>query len=370
MININFIQKVILVVKYPQTTIRFIKNAIFYHQRLTIYPDSIHINITERCNFNCPMCHIKNSRLRNMNQLSFNDLRPLFNESKKYFPVFQFSGGEPLLQPEIFTILSYLHKNHFVTGLVTNGLLLKKYAKKLFNSGLNFLAISLDGPDETTQYKRGLVKRSFLKIITGIKKIIEVRGENLFPNIRIATVISSLNINNFDKIAFLASKLKANQWSLSHHFYFNDLIHKQQENFSKKYDMGSDIWGEYIGSRKEFFNLQERKTIKNKLNLLYRLQPRYSKHIRLSLPNQINIDQYYQSQPPGPKSFCNSYNHQVFIRGNGDVEMCQGYILGNIKKDSLYHIWNGPKAKHFRLILSQHKLTPACFRCCSLNLSF
>ena len=200
MANLNIKKEIKLALKYPLTAKNIVLDKFLFQNKATPFPRLVNCFITERCNFNCPMCHVVTSRLKNMNELSLSDLKKFFDDIAPFSPSISLAGGEPLMHPEIIDIIKYLDKKKIVKGLVTNGLLLEKMAADLINSGLDFLAISLDGPNEATQYERGLVKNSFLQIIKGIKKIIKLRGNNVFPNIRIATVISKANIANFDEI--------------------------------------------------------------------------------------------------------------------------------------------------------------------------
>lgn len=370
MIDLDLKQKIILGLKYPITATNFLTDKIFYRGRETPFPRLINCFITERCNFNCPMCHVKESRIKKMADLSFADLKSVFREAAKFFPSFQLTGGEPLLHPELISIIRFLTKNHMVKGIVTNGLLLGDLAEELVNSGLDFLAISLDGPDEKTQFKRGYVKNSFEKIERGIKKIIKVRGGRLFPNIRVATVVSEFNLENFDKILSIAEEWEADQWSVSHFFYYPKQVRIRQKAFAKKYDMGEDIWGEQLEKGEEWFDQKQREKVKNKFLQILDYRNSGKSKVRISFQPEVDIDKYYSGAFPSKNSVCSSPYNQIFIRGNGDVEMCQGYNLGNIKKDKIKDIWLGKKAQHFREVFSQVGVMQACFRCCALEIKF
>jgi len=368
MAQLNLKKQLYLAKKYPKTAINTLIDPVFYHKKATPFPRLINCFITERCNFNCPMCHVKNSRLEHLQELSLNDLKKFFKQISPYSPSVSLAGGEPLMHPDIIKIIKYLNHQKIVKGMVTNGLLLEEMASDLISSGLDFLAISLDGPDEKTQYKRGLVKNSFPKIINGIKKIIELRGKNPFPNIRIATVISKANIKNFDKIYQIAKELGVDEWSISHHFYYYDKIKQQQKKFGDKNNFGTDVWGEYNGQNKEFFNQEERKIIKEKLAHIQELSK--TSKVKITMPTSFDIKNFYTGTIPKKTSTCTAPFNQIFLRGNGDIEICHGYILGNIKDDKIINIWTGQKTTRFQQYIKKHKTIPACFRCCSLNPKF
>lgn len=367
MANLNIKKKIKLALKYPLTAKHTVFDKFLYENKATPFPRLINCFITERCNFNCPMCHVAASRFKNMNELSLEYLKKFFDNIAKFSPSISLAGGEPLMHPEIIDIIKYLDQKKMVKGLVTNGLLLEKMAPDLINSGLDFLAISLDGPDESTQYQRGLVKNSFPQIIKGIKKIIELRGDKTFPNIRIATVISKANIANFDQIYQVIKDLGVDEWSISHHFYFYDKIKQQQSKFSQKTKFGNDVWGEYNGTKKVLFNVKERLIISQKLKEIQSLINSHKSKVKITMPNSMDVKNFYTGTFPKKESTCTSPFNQVFLRGNGDIEMCHGYILGNIKDSSLFDIWKNKRTTKFQKYIQKNKIIPACFRCCSLN---
>lgn len=369
MIDVNLSQKAKLALKHPQTALQTLSDPLIFKNKATPFPRLINCFITEKCNFACEMCHVDTSRKARLTQINFPVLKRIIDESASYQPSFQIAGGEPLLYPDIIKILRYLTRKNIPTGMVTNGLLLEEFAQDIVDSGLEFLAISLDGPDRETQKKRGRVD-SFDKVVAGIKKIVRIRGKRLFPNIRIATVITHNNLHNFDQILKLAEKLGVDQWSVSQYFYFPDSVYQSQQKFAQKNQMGGEMWGKNIGGEKDFFNTKERLLLKKKIGAISRIKKNKQSPVRITVDDNLDIEKYYTSCQPSKKSFCDSPYRQIFVRGNGDLEICQGYIIGNINKDSIHNSWNGSKARHFRNVFARCPLMPACFRCCSLDIKF
>jgi len=364
MIDVNLAQKITLLLKYPHTTLNTLIDPYIYKAKPSPFPRIINCFITEKCNFRCAFCHVDQSRQEKLTDLPIESIKKIIKSAAPYHPSFQLSGGEPLIHPDIIEIIKYIKKYNLVVGLVTNGFFLKDKAQELIDAKLDFLAVSLDGPDKKTQKKRGRVD-SFNRILAGIEKFISLRGNKLFPNLRLATVITHDNLDNFDQILPLAEKLGVNQWSISHHFFYTNAIKKARDNFVKKYKMGRDIWGADIGNKKEFFSKKQRVLLKKKMKKLLKIKT----SVRITY-NDLDIDKYYTSIFPSQKSVCTSPYQQIFIRGDGDAEICQGYIIGNIKKQSLKNLWHNFKATHFRKIFSKCGLMPACFRCCALNIKF
>lgn len=108
----------------------------------------IRISVTKQCNFRCQYCmpdtpdDFKDDSLIPLEKtLEF--LKVAIDEGVRKIRI---TGGEPLLREDLCGFISSL-RNYSPTlelALTTNGFFLKKYAKKLKESGLNRLNVSLD----------------------------------------------------------------------------------------------------------------------------------------------------------------------------------------------------------------------------------
>ena len=116
----------------------------------------LRISVTDRCNFRCTYCMPKEifgddyEFLPKQALLTFEEmirLARLFNRLgvKKL----RITGGEPLLRQDLPKLMEKLVKIDGITdiGLTTNGVLLGRYGKELYDAGLRRLNISLDAID-------------------------------------------------------------------------------------------------------------------------------------------------------------------------------------------------------------------------------
>ena len=78
------------------------------------------------------------------------------------------TGGEPLLHPELFSLLDAAQKMKISTALLTNGTLINDHtAEKLADVGVTYVQVSLDGMKETHDAIRGA--GSFDRAVAGIR---------------------------------------------------------------------------------------------------------------------------------------------------------------------------------------------------------
>lgn len=117
----------------------------------------LRISVTDRCNFRCSYCMPKEifgddfEFMKKDELLSFEELERI---AKIYASLgvkkLRITGGEPLLRKDLHELIARLNQIEGIEdiGMTTNGLLLKKHGKKLYDAGLRRLNISLDAMDD------------------------------------------------------------------------------------------------------------------------------------------------------------------------------------------------------------------------------
>ncbi len=376
--KINSAKKIELIRKYPITAfflgLEIIQNKLNIHSKVQILPPSlISIYVSEKCNLKCSMCANKDSRQRFdkksvNNSINFIDIIRLVDEVKLNKPMFYLIGGEPLLCKEIFQIIRFIHKNGMITSLTTNGWFLKEKANDLIESGIDFISISIDGDRDIHDRNRG-VKGSFERAVDGIKELVDLRNKShkLLPNIKINCVIGPHNIEKLSDIIELAKTLNVDELCFEHFSYYTDSIEQLNKQYVSENNTGNDIGGMKIKNI-ELFNKTEIEALKKFFEIIVNHD---NEGLLISFrPITNSIADYYSGTFPSKQSKCRGPFHGLTIRQNGDIEVCQGIIIGNIKNDTIHKIWNCSKIKEFRSHILKNSITPACFRCCSLNYDF
>ncbi|MBF0540559.1 MAG: radical SAM protein [Nitrospirae bacterium] len=323
---------------------------------------------------NCPYCINKKSRKTktspNSNTLSLNDIKKIIKETSINSSFLYIVGGEPLFFKEINEVFSYLKENNICVSLTTNGLLLERYASEIIET-LSFISISLDGGNANVHDTLRGSLGSFDKTINGIKELIKKRGNNILPIIKIVTVITKSNIKNLIEIYNLCKELRVDEWQISHNCFYDQDVINNNNTFIKTYKSGKNIEGQFIDTNSYLSN-EEITLLINEINKIFKLSETSSLNVT---PYPILKDDdfypYYQGKiPKNINSLCNDPFSRLNVRGNGDVELCQGVIVGNIYENNLRECWLSKEADDFRKLIRDNKFTPACHRCCELKFNF
>ena len=118
----------------------------------TSHPIMAHIIPIRRCNLSCTYCNEYDDFSKPVPLDTMVHRIELLGKLKT--GVITLSGGEPLLHPELDSIISSIRKNATLAGLITNGYLLTAdRIRKLNEAGLDYLQISIDNvmPDEVSK---------------------------------------------------------------------------------------------------------------------------------------------------------------------------------------------------------------------------
>lgn len=171
----------------------------FTHRKI---PYSAQIEVTLRCNANCPFCSIpKLPKSLISNEMNTNQVKYLINQiSELGINVISFTGGEPTLRKDLPEIINYSRINHdLIVGIATNGYLMPKIFKENGRlEGLDYILLSIDYPlAKLHDEKRGI------KVFDRALETIDIANKRDIKVI-INTVVMKDNIHLLEKICKLA----------------------------------------------------------------------------------------------------------------------------------------------------------------------
>lgn len=332
------------------------------------YPRNIHLHLTARCNFRCPMCHIADGMDQRVNarqyDLPLETVRRVLEESRPYGPFINFFGGEPLLYPELEEALRLARANHLVACITTNGLLLPQKADLLGKSGLEIVRVSLDGWDEASQTLRGNVPGSFEAISRGLQYLRE--KYHPFPLIRVNTVITESNYHSLHLILKHIYSLGVRRWTLCHNLFGTPAVRQEYEDFQKEMQFTGCLSLNII-REEEILSKQAVSELKASLAEVREMAP---PDMAIEYGWAIDVDKYYSPLPPDPGSVCNYPYSRLDIHSDGRICVClDSHKLGSVESTSIQEAWTGAEMVRFREALQKNRILPMCFRCSGLQRS-
>jgi GTP 3',8-cyclase len=114
----------------------------------------IRISVTKRCNFSCVYCHdeglgpVARPRSPHADEMSVQEVERLVRVAREFdIRSVKFTGGEPLVRPDMEEIVSHTVRHMGDVSLTTNGSMLERRAEGLRNAGLKRVNVSIDSLD-------------------------------------------------------------------------------------------------------------------------------------------------------------------------------------------------------------------------------
>jgi radical SAM protein with 4Fe4S-binding SPASM domain len=127
-------------------------------------------NITRTCNLKCLHCYSDSYAEIYEGELTNAEAKRNLDDLAEFkVPAVLFSGGEPLVRPDLLELISYAVSKGLRVTLSTNGTLIDEdIAKQLKANNLTYVGISLDGIGDTNDHFRG-VPGAFERAVRGFR---------------------------------------------------------------------------------------------------------------------------------------------------------------------------------------------------------
>ncbi|MBF0217387.1 MAG: radical SAM protein [Candidatus Omnitrophica bacterium] len=127
-------------------------------------------NSTRSCNLRCAHCYIDATPKKEKGELTTEDAVRLIDDLAAFgAPVLLFSGGEPFMRGDLYTLGKYAMSKGLRTVISSNGTLItKEAAKNIRDTRFSYVGISLDGLEKVNdEFRRS--KGAFNETLKGIR---------------------------------------------------------------------------------------------------------------------------------------------------------------------------------------------------------
>ena len=300
-----------------------------YRQKLRKSPvlRYLFLELTMNCNEHCLHCGSRCGDVKS-DEITVEQYKEFLDKIMRDFPkkpMLCITGGEPLLRKEFFEIMNYANDLGFNWGMTSNGTLITKdVARKLYESGMKTISVSVDGLEDTHDAFRRR-KGGFKATIEGVKNLLEYD----FHSVQVTTVVTKKNIGQLEDMFKLMDEIDVNSWRVTG----IEPIGRALE--LKEYTLDGDDY-KYLF---EFIRKKREEGYPVTYGCTHFLGIDYEKEVR---------DWYF---------LCNAGIYVASVMANGDIGACLDIerrpetIEGNILRDDFTDVWYN-KFKIFRTPLS------------------
>jgi Fe-coproporphyrin III synthase len=333
---------------------------------------NLDIEVTFACNARCRMCPLygehtegspSQSARNGRKELTTEAIRSVLRQcaqmgGKRVL----FTGGEPLLRPDLPELVGFGSSLGMSIGIITNGTLLtEKVARDLTEAGLDTLHISLDGPPEVHNSIRR-VPNMFARMDRNMSMLRaeQARQNRTTPVLSAGCTVSKLNQDCLHELVPIAARWGVSL-CLSPIFFVLDSQNQRSPLAS--------------GPKPEDWLLPDHirnidpDLLARELALVRRLSHESRVPLNLEMggtPRMLRRRYYSRSYRENNKCLYPWYTTRM--NPYGDIYPCSlQTLMGNVLEESLQKIWNSEHYTAFRRLLQKQGLFAQCARCCALS---
>jgi radical SAM protein with 4Fe4S-binding SPASM domain len=294
-------------------------------------PYAVQIEITTRCNLRCEMCARSKEQAGALNSDMPLDL---FNSivSKLRYPsrhVTLVGLGEPLLHPQLFSIIRSAKERGLIVSLISNFTLIdRETSLSLINSGLDYLFVSFDSGTKSV-FEKIRTGACFEEVIDKVKLFVKTKKEvkAKTPAFFLKSTVSRRNSKEIRQLISLAGSLGV-----------------EGINFGKLFGEEKD----YIHDPSCFLNMEE-----------------FNGSVTIIDPCEIG--KFYQCD--GLAGCYITFDGRVLPCGIMMQAISRSeyprFQLGDLRIDTIDRVWRSGKFKQFRKQIKSHSqpYLPICEEC-------
>jgi MoaA/NifB/PqqE/SkfB family radical SAM enzyme len=334
-------------------------------------PYAVSFWVTRRCNLNCAMCWVAQSRrlegdryLRAGEELTLAELQAVVDNLSWWRPRLGVTGGEPFLRPDLLDFLAYAKARGFRLGVNTNGSFLGRDAQALVEIGVDSLMVSVDGPPSLHDGQRRS-PGSFRALQEGLAALAEAkrrRGART-PYVKVTCTITATNVASLAELPPLLADFGLDELTFQH-LWFTDRATADAQRALFRELFGQDttyLQGFVVDDLPpldvDLLRAQRRTILSSAGPFPLNFYP----------PLDEEAMERFYADPRSPlRRPCFSRWLRVDILPDGTVSPCLGLGAGNVRDRPLSALWNGEVLRRFRAELAARETFPGCSRCCGL----
>jgi len=321
-------------------------NFLVYLFDKTPWRGPLHVgwDITFRCNFKCGYCSVDKMVDTNKKELTTEEAIKFVREAGKAGVwILSITGGEPLLRPDLPSIITEAKKAGLNVNVNTNASLLKKRAQELIDSGVDAITISVESHTPDVHNEIRAFQHSFQLIIDSINELKRLR-KGKKPHIMVRSVVSKKNYKLLDNfISFWKSEVD------------DVIIQPIHDGYKTSFFVPHDDLLRFNKDDEADFNRVYDEVLKKHSFLNNTYFKEFSNFI-------------FHSKDQSTRYNCFVSFFELILDSYGDVVSCTEFIkkFGNLRENSLMDIWSkNQDVRNFRKLLREGKQGCWCWYTCT-----
>ena len=316
-------------------------------------PKAVTFRISGQCDLYCQMCNFRHGGFLDARMLPIDIFKKVIDEVAPHKLFVALTGGEPLLHPNIIEAIRYIKERGLYCSLVTNGWRLARYADDIVGAGVDMLTISIDGTKEMHDRIRGR-EGLYDRIMEGVREVKKFKKHPLFF---FSTTIQADNHTLLERVVEGAIEAGVDGVNIQH----------LQTRPPDRTSLHNEMFPEFK-VRDGWINeslLQVDTTVLQDVLERAKQKGLFVNVFPVLSPQEMAT---WYTDPmqllSSRRIMCPWVMANIFH--DGTMRTCDDIILGDLRKEGFWEIWNGERMAEFRRTSRKSKTFPICATCCSL----
>ncbi len=291
--------------------------------------------ITSACNLACKHCRAEAKTEPDSDELSTQEAKDFMDDLAEIAsPILIFTGGEPLMREDIFELVSYGNQKGLKCVMAVNGTLLSpEIVRKIRESGIQRVSVSLDGADRESHDSFRGVPGAYDSLMQGIENL---KQEGV--PFQINTTVTQNNLESFQDIFRLAEELGAVAW----HIFL--LVPTGRANEIRNEIISAEKYEQVLNW---FYDFRKNTSMQLKATCA----PHYHRILRQRAKEDNITVNYENFGLDAVSKGCLGGLHFCFVSSTGQVQPC-GYLeldCGQLRSERFSSIWaSSPRLQKLR----------------------
>lgn len=320
-------------------------------------PRELYLESTNRCNERCDQCprtHLKREPDRD---LSLADVVRITSQFPVLERVVLHGLGEPLLNPELPTIVAHLRRRGAYVLFNSNATALsERMGRALIEADLNELRVSLDGATpETYARVRGVNTRTLPKIVRNLAAFTALQHERGAANPRLSFWFTAMreNLQELPQLVDIAVETGVREIYVQRLIYFGEGLAREEQALYRRAHYADLALVEDAARRCAAHGIAFRATG--------------------ATPPADYLSTSAVDDEQRPWSGCRRPYTLAYVAATGNVYSCcfapfhpgpaSTRVLGNVFEQSFEEIWNGARYRAFRGAFASDEPWDQCAGC-------
>jgi radical SAM protein with 4Fe4S-binding SPASM domain len=186
---------------------RYISPSYNFSEKYLSAPIKVYDTYTRKCNLNCKQCYASSDAFFAESRRTVEQTEIIM---KKFYEAgvmeWQFTGGEPTVHPDFFEAVKIAKGLGMFVSLNTNGCWAGEKARKIFDSGIDNMIISLEGREEINDKRR--TKGVYKQVMKTLDMISAFNRENKERKISVVLnmTVGKDNVSDIEFTVNIAAK--------------------------------------------------------------------------------------------------------------------------------------------------------------------